>query len=467
MRIYTLLLVASLAWSVLPGQSGEPDPLDPAYAQIFQAYKTKLLQHGYPVGRAGNSAYVPGQYVLKYKGANASNDFAADLAKLKRTFGPGNVDVVSQCGCGSEFQIYAVEFQNVGGEEKGKAGKTQVAQSIGQEEVEPNFYVVPELDQVKDRPAYNQLPPNFAVLPSGKPAKPVTIAVLDSGIDPYFQHPQVTNGYAPLYLWENTSTVSDPFCLSNDVFGWDFINNDNAPIDDNSHGTHIASRIAQQLQNNAPDVNYRFMAVKMLDQDGVGTTFHAACAVYYAAYHQADVINASWGFYGERDVILRGAFAYAQSRGVATMTSAGNERQDLREIKHYPSSFALENNPVHSIFFSSAARTGTQLWPLTNYRYAPTAPASHFMAAPGANVLGFVPHHFGVPNNVARKSGTSISSPFAAALAAHYKHLHPGVNPVTLRNELMAAIEAQGTAATLNYNGVSMPFKVFNWVTLQ
>ncbi|MBC6994779.1 S8 family serine peptidase [Neolewinella lacunae] len=467
MRIYTLLLLASLAWSTLASQPGPPDPLDPAYAQIFQAYKNKLQEHGYPVGRAGNSAYVPGQYVLKYQGSNASSDFAADLAKLKMDFGPNNVKLISQCGCGSDFQIYAVEFRTLGGEEKGKAGKTQVAQSIGQEEVEPNFYVVPELPQIQDRPAYNQLPPNFAVLPSGKPGTPVTIALLDSGIDPYFQHPQVTNGYAPLYLWKNESKDPDPFCLPNDVFGWDFINDDNAPVDDNSHGTHIASRIAQQLKTNAPDVNYRFMSVKMLDHDGVGTTFHAACAVYYAAYHKADVINASWGFYGERDAILRGAFEYAESQGVATLTSAGNERQDISEVNHYPSSFTLERDPLNSIFFTSAARTKTQLWPLTNYYFDETARGSHFRAAPGANLWGLMPHHLGLPDNVARKSGTSIAAPFATALAAYYHHLHPGADPVALTEALKAAIEDQGTAATLNYNGLAIPYKVFSWVILQ
>ena len=215
-----------------------------------------------------------------------------------------------------------------------------------------------------------------------------------------------------------------------------------------------------------PDVNYRFMALKMLDQNGVGTTFHASCAVAYAGYHKVDVINASWGFYGEPDAILRKAFLYAQSRGVATMNSAGNFRRDLSVTRHYPSEFALESNPVRSIFFISATRTGTQLWPLTNFRAYPQAYASHFMAAPGGNLLGFVPHYFGAPGNVARKSGTSISTPFASALAANYKHLHPNAGPIALRNTLLGTIEAQGISATLNYNGVMIPYKVFNWVNL-
>ncbi|MFT5997654.1 MAG: hypothetical protein ACI81P_000099 [Neolewinella sp.] len=138
---------------------------------------------------------------------------------------------------------------------------------------------------------------------------------------------------------------------------------------------------------------------------------------------------ASWGFYGEPDAILHKAFRYAESRGVATMNSAGNYRRNLSVTRHYPSEFALEANPIRSIFFTSATRTATQLWPLTNFQAYPGAVASHFMAAPGGNLLGFVPHYFGVPGNVARKSGTSIAALFATALGTHYKHLHPGAGP--------------------------------------
>ena len=468
MRFSLLLLFVCFSGLSLVAQSDDPDPIEDQYVEIYNAYKKKLKQLGYPVGRAGNAAYVPGQYSIQYEGANAAADFASDLAKLKREFGSKNVKVIGECGCSGQFKIYNLEFTNIGGEEKGIKGKQKVAQSIGQEEVEPNFYVVPELEQLKKNPPYNIMPPNFAVVASGKPSAPVTVALLDTGIDPYFQDPQKTGGRAPLYLWENPSPndPKDEFCFKDDLIGWDFINNDNAPLDDHSHGTHVASRIAQQLQNNAPDVNYRFMALKMLDQNGVGTTFHASCAVAYAGYHKADVINASWGFYGESDAILRKAFKYAQSRGVATMNSAGNYRRDLSVTRHYPSEFALESNPIRSIFFTSATRTGTRLWPLTNFRVEPSATASHFMAAPGGDLLGFIPHYFGVPGNVARKSGTSISTPFATALAANYKHLHPNAGPIVLRNTLLGAIEAQGIGATMNYNGQQIPYKVFNWVIL-
>lgn len=460
MRYLPILILLIFSCSLA---AQEIDPIDPIYRPIYEQYKEKLSGLNYPVDRAGNAAMVPGQYTLEYNGPNAARNFSEDLATLQRIYGKNNVDEVASCGCGNR-KIYAIGFASgVFGEERGRRGKEAVAANIGKEEVSPNFYLLPELEQVIPHPPFNQLPPNFTVRPSGKPGAPVKIAVLDTGIDPYFQDSANTGRMAPLYLWDNPK-ASDS-CYPNDLFGWDFINNDNAPVDDNSHGTHIASRIAQQLDNNAPDVNYQFMSVKMLDNNGVGNSFHASCAVLYAAENEADVINASWGFYGERDRVLKRAFRYAQQQKVATMTSAGNLRVDLNRYDHYPSEFTLENYPVRSIFFVSATRTGVQLWPRTNYRQFPPAPGSEFMAAPGGNLWGLMPNHFGLPGNRARKSGTSISTPFASALAAHYKHLNPGSSAQALRDDLMAAIEAQGQSSTITVNGQQVTYSVFNWVT--
>lgn len=469
---FCLLLLGGIPYLQAQPVPTENDPpiTNDDYQEIYNRMKARLTELGYPVGRAGNAAWARGQYTLRYEGANAVSDFAADLKKLRNIYGASNVTVLGECGCSDAFRIYNINVTPLGGEEKGKGGSSKLAQAIGQEEVEPNYYLIPGLNQLNSNPPFNNLPPNFTVVPSGKPAAPVTIAVLDTGIDPYFQHPQTTNGRGPLYLWANSSPddPTDPFCLDGDLIGWDFINNDNAPLDDHSHGTHIASGIATQLANNAPDVNYRFMAVKMLDQAGVGTTFHASCAVAYAAYHRADVINASWGFYGERDAILRKTFKYAQNRGVATVTSAGNFRKELSMTKHYPSEFALENNPLPSILFVSASQTGsgTDLWRRSNFRSAPLVPGMDFVAAQGTDITALVPSYFNAPNNLGRKTGTSVAAPFATALAAHYKHLHPNHNPVLLRTTLLDQIRLQGAGASVNYNGNTVPYRVFDWIIL-
>jgi len=408
MRFYLFSLILFCCLGTLAAQSvpaqNDPPITNENYREIYNKMKAKLRALGYPAGRAGNAAWARGQFTLRYEGGSAVSDFSADLAKLKKIYGRKNVTVLGECGCSDKFRIYNIHVTQLGGEEKGKGGSQKVSQAIGQEEVEPNYYIIPGLNQLKSNSPFNNLPPNFAVVPSGKPARPVTIAVLD------------------------TNSSSDEFCLDDDLFGWDFINDDNAPLDDHSHGTHIASGIATQLHRHVNNVNYRFMAVKMLDQAGVGTTFHASCAVAYAAYNGADVINASWGFYGERDAILQ----------------------------------------LPSILFVSASQTGggTSLWRGTNFRSAPLVPGMDFVASVGTNITALVPSYFNAPNNLGRKTGTSVAAPFATALAAHYKHLHPGHTPMQLRTTLLTEINAQGTGGTINYLGTTIPYRVFIWINL-
>ena len=460
LRYLALALLCVLC--AFPLSAQEDDPVEQRYVPLYQAYKQWLGELGYRVGRAGNAPWVRGQYVLEYNGPGANQDFANDLAKLRQDFGA--VSVAGQCGCGKR-KLYAVDFGNnpIFGEERGKAGKERVASSLGKEEVEPNLFVVPELDRVEPHPAFNKLPPKFQILPSGKPAQPIVIAVLDSGVDPTYQTAAAAGGLAPLYLWDRAKSPAARDCYATARYGWDFVNNDNAPLDDNSHGTHVASRIAGKLAANAPSVNYQFMSVKMLDENGVGNTFHASCAVLFAAEHGADVINASWGVYGERPDLLKRAFRFAESRGVATMTSAGNEGVNLTRFRHYPSGFALETRPIPSIFFVSASWFN-RLWPKSNWREIPGSTSADFMAAPGADQLGLMPRHFGLPGNRAQKSGTSVSTPNATALAAHYLHLNPGTNPATVRTALIDAIQRQGTLTTVPIRGNMVEFYFFDWV---
>lgn len=76
------------------------------------------------------------------------------------------------------------------------------------------------------------------VFPSTKENKgEKVIAVVDSGVD--YTHPDLKNA-----MWHNNTTVLDG------LYGYDFVNNDNDPMDDNEHGTHCAGIIAATSNNN-------------------------------------------------------------------------------------------------------------------------------------------------------------------------------------------------------------------------
>jgi subtilisin family serine protease len=149
----------------------------------------------------------------------------------------------------------------------------------------------------------------------------VTVAVIDSGVDP---------------------THED--LRANIVPGYDFVDNDADPHDEDGHGTHVAGIVAAVANNRvgvagvAP--NAKIMPVRVLDADGSGSLSDIEAGVHWAVAHGAQVVNLSLG----ADVIveflsggsLTDAVNDAWSKGVIPVVSAGNEglfRSELRRAK--------------------------------------------------------------------------------------------------------------------------------------
>lgn len=112
------------------------------------------------------------------------------------------------------------------------------------------------------------------------------------------------------------------------VPGYDFVNNDGHPNDDDGHGTHITGTIAQSTNNEAgvagAAYNCSIMPVKVLSRRGEAPYTTVADGVYFAADNGANIINLSLG--GPDDSItLRDAIAYAYNKGVTIICSAGND----------------------------------------------------------------------------------------------------------------------------------------------
>jgi subtilisin family serine protease len=145
----------------------------------------------------------------------------------------------------------------------------------------------------------------------------VIVAVIDTGID--YHHEDLAGNY-----------------LSS---GYDWVNHDSDPQDDNGHGTHVAG-IVGAVTNNGVGIaglsQVSIMAEKVLDSSGTGTVFDAAQGVIDAAGKGARITNNSYGTYSFSSV-LRDAFEYAfQVRGVLSVAAAGN---DNIEQLFYPAAF--------------------------------------------------------------------------------------------------------------------------------
>ncbi|MGC8654572.1 MAG: S8 family serine peptidase, partial [Candidatus Kryptoniota bacterium] len=145
------------------------------------------------------------------------------------------------------------------------------------------------------------------------------IAFLDTGVD--WHHPDLAAN-----IWTNTAEANgvpgvddDHDGYVDDIHGWDFVNNDNDPSDDNSHGTHVAG-IACAVGNNGigiAGVNWhaRIMPIKVFQSSGRGDAAMITRGIYYAVQKGATVINMSFGSYA-RSLTMEAALQYAYAQCV-------------------------------------------------------------------------------------------------------------------------------------------------------
>ena len=150
-------------------------------------------------------------------------------------------------------------------------------------------------------------------------ADPAVVAVLDTGVA-YEDYTDSKYHYEPAPDLGDTEFVD----------GYDAVNDDYHPNDDNGHGTHMCGVIAQST-NNAVGVasvgfGCKIMPVKVLDEYQSGDTASVAEGIYYAVDNGASVLNLSLGFswYFSRSDILSDAVSYAADNGVVIVASSGN-----------------------------------------------------------------------------------------------------------------------------------------------
>jgi serine protease len=151
---------------------------------------------------------------------------------------------------------------------------------------------------------------------AGRPgAEGVTVAVLDTGI--------AYRAKSPRFL------RSPDFTASQFVPGYDFVDSDRVPLDENGHGTHVAGTIAEKTNNGIglTGLAYRakLMPVRVLDRHGRGQADEIAKGIRFAVAHGADVINMSFNFEcGKQVPGVDEALRQAYRKGVVAVASVGN-----------------------------------------------------------------------------------------------------------------------------------------------
>lgn len=199
--------------------------------------------------------------------------------------------------------------------------------------------------------------------------------------------------------------------------GWDFVDGDAFPNDENGHGTHVASAVAATTNNGtgvagtAPAAT--IMPLRALGGTGSGTDWAIAQALRFAADHGADVANLSLGG-TTPSTVMADAVAYARSRGVTVVAASGN---DGAATVSYPAAF------------DGVIAVGAVRQDLTRPAYANHGTALDIVA-PGGDMTvdqdgdgyrdGILQESFAAPNVFCYcfLQGTSMAAPQVSAVAA-------------------------------------------------
>lgn len=191
-----------------------------------------------------------------------------------------------------------------------------------------------------------------------------------------------------------------------DLIGWDWVNNDNDPIDDHNHGTHVAGTIGATGNDGVGvvGVNWRVQLVplKFLSASGSGSTSNAINAVNYMVGKNIRISNNSWGGGGYSSGLFN-AINSARNIGHVFVAAAGNNSSNNDSTAFYPANYNLDN-----IISVAATTRNDTLASFSNFG-ANTVD----LGAPGASIYSTVRN-----GGYATYSGTSMAAPHVAGVVA-------------------------------------------------
>ncbi|MEK6837644.1 MAG: S8 family serine peptidase, partial [Nanoarchaeota archaeon] len=206
------------------------------------------------------------------------------------------------------------------------------------------------------------------------------------------------------------------------IAGYDFANDDNNPIDDNGHGTHVAGIAASadsKFRGIAPDAN--IAALKIFDESGGGESNDLISAIDWcvnnASRFNISVISMSLGSFesfsshcDDDDPLLTSSISNAIANNIAVVAAAGNSGV----IDGVESPGCITNvTAVGSSAKNDEVSSFSDRWALP------------MLFAPGESI-----NSAGLGNGFVSLDGTSMATPHVAgaiALLRQFKRLQQGI----------------------------------------
>lgn len=155
----------------------------------------------------------------------------------------------------------------------------------------------------------------------------VIVGIIDSGTK--LDHPELSGR-----IWTNTKEIAGNGVdddangyIDDTMGGWDFVNNDNNPTDDNGHGTNVTGIIGANGNNGTlfagMDWNCKLMSAKGTNSGGTGLYSGWASGIHYCVDNGARIINMSLEGTASSQA-LEDAVTYAYNKNVLCVVCMGN-----------------------------------------------------------------------------------------------------------------------------------------------
>jgi len=281
----------------------------------------------------------------------------------------------------------------------------------------------------------------------------IIVAVIDTGVD--YNHPDLADN-----MWVNEAELNgeegvddDENGFIDDIYGYDFENDDGDPLDDNFHGTYCAGIISAVGDNNEGVSgvcwNTKIMALKFLNSSGSGNAYDAAEAIRYAIKMGANVLSNSWGSPWADDE-LEIAIEEADANGILFVAAAGNpydwEEADNDDDQghRYPPYYDCNNIIAVMATDHNDERS---IWADTDQSSA-YGRISVDLAAPGSDILTTFPSYetaamtgYGFSTYYDMESGTSAAAPFVSGACALVWSKNPGLSHMEVKELIMGNVD--------------------------
>lgn len=262
----------------------------------------------------------------------------------------------------------------------------------------------------------------------------IVIAIVDTGID--ISHVDLDDGK---------------------VIGWkDFTGPQKAdPYDNNGHGTHVASIAAGEGDGNsvykgvAPGA--ALVGVKVLGPSGIGSTSDVNAGIQWVIDNKGtfgiEIMSLSLGTAGSSDGTDSTSLLTntAVDNGIVTTLAAGNEGP----AKYTIGSPAAAAKPITVGAMADVGKNGfyqayfSSRGPTADGRIKPD------ISSPGVSIMAA---KYKTTSDYIAYSGTSMSTPFTAGVAALMLDANPALIPLQIKNTIMAtALDWGPTGADIDY----------------